>query len=66
MQENKPRGVAALMEKFDPSHGDDDAIYSPDAEFSSARFERGWRAPASPHGRGSTPAPCSSTATPSD
>ena len=38
MQENQTRVVAALLAKFDPSQGDDDAIYSPDAEFNSARF----------------------------
>jgi hypothetical protein len=39
-QENRERVITALLRKFDPSHGDDDAIYSPEGEFSSYRYER--------------------------
>jgi hypothetical protein len=40
VQENRTRVIAALLQKFDPSHGDDDSIYSPEGEFSSWRFEQ--------------------------
>jgi DNA polymerase-1 len=39
VQENKAAVVQALLQKFDPSYGDDDPIYTPDGAFSYARFE---------------------------
>jgi DNA polymerase I len=39
VQENKTRVIEALLQKFDPSYGDDDPIYAPDGGFSYARFE---------------------------
>jgi hypothetical protein len=39
-QENKAAVVGALLQQFDPSHGDDDPIYTPDGERSYARFEQ--------------------------
>jgi DNA polymerase I len=38
VQENKMAVIGALIARFDPSHGDDDPIYSPAGEFSSWRF----------------------------
>jgi hypothetical protein len=40
VQENKMMVIGALIARFDPSHADDDPIYSPDGEFSSGRFAR--------------------------
>ena len=40
VQENKQAVIAHLLRKFDPSHGDDDPIYTPDGEWSYSRFER--------------------------
>jgi hypothetical protein len=39
IQENKAAVVAYLLERFDPSHGDDDPIYTPDGHWGDARFE---------------------------
>jgi DNA polymerase-1 len=39
VQENKAAVIGALLRKFDPSHGDDDPIYTPEGEWSYARFE---------------------------
>ena len=38
-QENKAAVIAELLQRNDPSHGDDDPIYTPDGEWSYARFE---------------------------
>lgn len=40
VQENKAAVVAELLRRFDPSHLDDDPIYSPDGGWSYARFEQ--------------------------
>lgn len=40
VQENKAAVITALLRRFDPSHGDENSIYSPDGEFSYARFEQ--------------------------
>jgi DNA polymerase-1 len=40
VQENKAAVVKALLQKFDPSYGSDDPIFSPDGEWAYARFER--------------------------
>ena len=40
VQENKQAVIGHLLRKFDPSHGDDDPIYTPDGEWSYSRFER--------------------------
>jgi DNA polymerase I len=40
VQENKAAVIRELLRQFDPSHGDDDPIYSPDGEWSYARFEQ--------------------------
>jgi DNA polymerase-1 len=40
VQENKAAVVGALLRQFDPSHGDDDPIYTPEGEWSYVRFER--------------------------
>jgi hypothetical protein len=38
--ENKAAVIRELIRRFDPSAGDDDPIYTPDGEWSYARFER--------------------------
>jgi DNA polymerase family A len=38
VQENKMAVISALIARFDPSHADDDPIYSPEGEFSSWRL----------------------------
>ena len=40
VQENKAAVIGALIARFDPSHGSENPIYSPDGEWSSWRFER--------------------------
>ena len=40
VQENKTAVIGELLRRFDPSHGSDDPIYTPDGEWSYARFER--------------------------
>jgi len=40
IQENKAAVIGELLRQFDPSHGSDDPIYTPDGEWSYARFER--------------------------
>jgi len=40
VQENKAAVIGELLRQFDPSHGDDDPIYTPDGEWSYARFEQ--------------------------
>jgi DNA polymerase I len=40
VQENKAAVVRALIQKFDPSYGSEDPIYSNDGEWSEGRFER--------------------------
>ena len=40
MLENKKAVVGELLRQFDPSYGDEDPIYTPDGEWSYARFER--------------------------
>ena len=40
IQENKASIIAELLRRFDPSHGDPDPIYTPDGNFSYARFEQ--------------------------
>jgi hypothetical protein len=40
VQENKIAVIGELLRQFDPSHGDDDPIYTPDGEWSYARFDR--------------------------
>jgi len=40
VQENRPAVITELLRQFDPSHGDDDPIYSPEGEWSYTRFER--------------------------
>ena len=40
VQENKAAVIGDLLRQFDPSHGSDDPIYTPDGEWSYARFER--------------------------
>jgi DNA polymerase I len=40
VQENKAGVIGRLLQQFDPSHGDDDPIYTPEGEWSYARFER--------------------------
>jgi DNA polymerase I len=39
VQENLPAVVRSLLEKYDPSHFDEEPIYSPHGEWSYARFE---------------------------
>src|SRR5262249_1349982 len=38
-QENKPGVVGELLRRFDPSHSDEDPIYTPEGEWSYQRFE---------------------------
>jgi len=40
VQENKQAVIGELLRQFDPSHGSDDPIYTPEGEWSYARFER--------------------------
>ena len=40
VQENKVAVVAELLRQFDPSHGDDDPIYTTEGQWSYTRFER--------------------------
>jgi hypothetical protein len=40
VQESKAAVIAELLHQFDPSHGDDEQIYSPEGEWSYDRFER--------------------------
>ena len=40
VQENKAAVIGELLRRFDPSHGNDDPIYTPDGEWSYERFER--------------------------
>ena len=39
IQENKDAVIGELLRRFDPSHGDDDPIYTPEGKWSYARFE---------------------------
>jgi DNA polymerase-1 len=43
VQENKAAVIQHLLQKFDPSHGREEPIYTPNGEWSYARFE-GWLA----------------------
>ena len=38
VQENKQAVIGALIQRFDPSHGSENPIYSPDGEWSNDRF----------------------------
>ena len=40
VQENKAAVIRHLLRRFDPSHGSDDPIYTPDGEWSYDRFEQ--------------------------
>jgi hypothetical protein len=40
VQENKAAVVGELLRQFDPSHGSEDPIYTPEGEWSYERFER--------------------------
>jgi hypothetical protein len=40
VQENQGTVIGELLHRFDPSHGDDDPIYTPDGKWSYVRFER--------------------------
>ena len=40
VQENKGLVISGLLQQFDPSHNDDDPIYTSDGKWSYARFER--------------------------
>jgi DNA polymerase I len=40
VQENRAAVIRELLRQFDPNHGSDDPIYSPEGEWSYARFER--------------------------
>jgi DNA polymerase I len=40
VQEHKAAVVGALLKEWDPSHGDDDPIYTPEGEWSYDRFEQ--------------------------
>jgi hypothetical protein len=40
VQENKAAVIGELLRQFDPSHGDDDPIYTPDGEWTYERLER--------------------------
>ena len=39
VQENKAAVIGALLQRFDPSYGSEDPIYTPEGEWSYARFE---------------------------
>jgi DNA polymerase I len=40
VQENKSAVILELLQELDPSHGDDDPIYTPDGSWETARFMR--------------------------
>ena len=40
VQENKQAVIGELLRRFDPSHGNAETIYSPEGDWSYARFER--------------------------
>jgi hypothetical protein len=40
VQENKAAVIGELLRRFDPSYGSDEPIYTPEGQFSYARFER--------------------------
>ena len=40
VQENKLAVIGALIRRFDPSHGGENSIYSPEGEWSNDRFAR--------------------------
>jgi DNA polymerase I len=40
VQENKQAVIDELLRRFDPSHGSEEPIYTPEGEWSYARFER--------------------------
>ena len=40
VQENSDAVIGELLRQFDPSHGSDEPIYTPEGEWSYARFER--------------------------
>jgi len=40
VQENRAAVIGELLRRFDPSHNDDEPIYTPEGEWSYARFER--------------------------
>src|SRR5262249_43494818 len=40
VQENKGAVIGELLRRFDPSHGSDDPIYTPEGEWSYERFEQ--------------------------
>src|SRR6478752_9527980 len=40
VQENKRAVIGELLRQFDPSYGSEEPIYTPDGEWSYARFER--------------------------
>ena len=40
VQENKAKVTGALLRQFDPSYGTDNPIYTPDGDWSDARFEQ--------------------------
>jgi DNA polymerase family A len=40
VQENRAAVIVELLRRFDPSHNDDEPIYTPDGEWAYARFER--------------------------
>ena len=65
VQENKTAVVGELLRQFDPSHGSDDPIYTPEGEWSYARFEHWLASTGVPRGRGWRAAGSTSTATPS-
>ena len=49
VQENKAAVIAELLRQFDPSHGSETPIYTPEGEWSYARFER-WLVQCRRHG----------------
>jgi DNA polymerase I len=40
VQENKAAVIGEMLRRFDPSHGDEDPIYTPEGSWSERRFER--------------------------
>ena len=65
VQENKAAVIGELLRQYDPSYGSEDPIYTPEGEWSYARFEKWLVVPAYWHGRGWIAASLISTATPS-
>ena len=65
VQENKAAVIGALLQQYDPSFGSENPIYTPEGEWSYARFENWLVAAGVQAGRALTVGSSTLTATPS-